>query len=438
MKRFYIVSSWIVVVLAAGAFLFSPPKEIIVLGPVLKTKVEPVASSAILPLEPEARLPAPAPAVPRSFSKDLPNQSPLPNPPTIVKALYSTAWAAGSASKLKYLIGVIKKANLNGIVIDIKDYSGYVAYHTGIPEVEASGAENEIRIFYPNALLKQLHDNNIYVIGRLTVFQDPILAKAHPEWAVHNSLTGKGWTDRNGLGWMDPGSRNVWDYNIEIAKDALTRGFDEINFDYIRFPSDGNLNSMTFGFWDENTPMRETLRKFFKYLRDKLGDAKISADLFGLATVESQDLGIGQVIEDAYSYFDYVSPMVYPSHYHAGFLGYKNPAKYPYEVVKYSMESALQRLRNYELGIRNNGATITTTTATTTLPDSSFIIHNARLRPWLQAFDLGAVYDKAMIQKQIKAVEEVLRPAAAPEQNLAAGAFAGWLLWDPANIYQNL
>jgi hypothetical protein len=435
MKYFYIVSILIIVVLAAGAFLFLPPKEIVI-GPVLKAKDELAASSSvILPLSPEAQKASSSSAVYSPRVQDIPNQPQLQNPPTIVKAIYSTSWSAGSASRLKYLIGVIEKANLNGIVIDIKDYSGYVAYHTGIPEVLASGAENEIRILYPNALVKQLRDNNIYIIGRVTVFQDPILAKAHPEWALKNAVSGKAWTDNKGLMWLDPAAKPVWDYVVELAKDALNRGFDEINFDYIRFPSDGNLEVIRYPFWDEKIPKHAAIKNFFEYLRKELPDAKISADLFGLAAVESHDLGIGQVIEDAYLYFDYVSPMVYPSHYHSGFLEYKNPAQYPYEVVKYSMEAALQRLMTYNQKLMTD-ATVTSSESS----ESSVISHklSVKLRPWLQAFDLGAVYDHAMIQKQINAVEEVLRSSSSTEQGAGPETFAGWLLWDPANIYKNL
>ena len=139
--------------------------------------------------------------------------------------------------------------------------------------------------------------------------------------------------DKSGLSWIDPAAKESWDYNIDIAKDALNKGFDELNFDYVRFPSDGNLKDMSFPFWDEETPKHLIIRQFFKYLRQELSDAKISIDLFGLSTVSSDDLGVGQVIEDAFEYSDYVCPMVYSSHYAYGFIGFENPAEYPYEVV---------------------------------------------------------------------------------------------------------
>ena len=177
---------------------------------------------------------------------------------------------------------------------------------------------------------------------------------------------------------------------------------------------------MDFSFWDEKIPKSSVIGDFFKTLRQELTGIKISADLFGLATINQDDLGIGQVIENAYQYFDYVSPMVYPSHYASGFLGYKNPALYPYEVVKYSMEAAFQRLKNYELEIKNS--------TSTKFLNSKFYILNSKLRPWLQDFDMGADYNAEMIRKQIKATNDAA--SSTPE------LLNGFMLWNPSNIYQ--
>ena len=384
--------------------------------------------------------------------KDIEKQPQLQNPPSIAKALYVTGWSAGSRDKMTSLTNIIESRGLNAVVIDIKDYSGYVSYAMDVPEVKASGAEGEIKILKPNELIKRLHDKNIYVIGRVTVFQDPILAKAHPEWALQNKTTGKLWLDNHKLAWLDPAGKPTWDYIVSIAKDALGRGFDEINFDYIRFASDGKLGEISFPFWQKTRTnadltrtgaetKREVIKNFFAYLRQQMPDAKLSADIFGLATVDTwDDLGIGQVLEDAYQYFDYVCPMVYPSHYAAGTLDYKNPADHPYEIIKYSMDKALERLKNYEFGIMNNGTTtiVTTTTTTTTTHNSSFSIRNSKLRPWLQVFDLGAVYTPAMVQKQIQATEDAFASSTASSTALGAGQYyGGWLLWDPANNYKS-
>ena len=134
-------------------------------------------------------------------------------------------------------------------------------------------------------MIKKLHDEGIYVIARQTVFQDPILALARPDLALMSSSTGKQWKDHKGVMWIDAAAKDAWDYNIAIAKDALGRGFDEINFDYIRFSSDGNMNDINYPFWNEKTPKRQIMRSFFKYLRESLPDTRLSADMFGYVTI---------------------------------------------------------------------------------------------------------------------------------------------------------
>lgn len=356
---------------------------------------------------------------------DIENQKPLIDPPEIIKAIYFTGWSAGNPAKIKYLISLKKTSEINAVVIDIKDYSGYVGYDIQVSKVDKYDAK-EIRISQINRLIKQLHDEGIYVIARITIFQDPRLSLARPDLNVKSVKTGGPWLDNKKLSWIDPAAKDSWDYNIAIAKEAVSRGFDELNFDYIRFPSDGDLEDMDFPFWqktrtnaDVNTETKaEVMRDFFKYLREQLPGVKISADLFGLATVNQDDLGIGQVIEDAYEYFDYVCPMVYPSHYASGFLGYKNPALYPYEVIKYSLDAALRRLITYDLQL---------TTATSSTSTQSLVVSRqslVKLRPWLQDFDLGADYNAEMVKKETQAVSDSL-----------GDNFSGWMLWNPSNVY---
>ncbi|HTY39836.1 MAG TPA: putative glycoside hydrolase [Candidatus Paceibacterota bacterium] len=379
---------------------------------------------------------APLPVRPGIAAPDLPYQPPLPNPPTVVRGLYLTAWSAGSPKRVDETIDLIKRNNLNGVVIDIKDYSGYVSYRTGLPAVAATGAENELRIAEPNTLLKKLHDNGLYVIGRITVFQDSVLARAHPEWSVQNKNTGKLWADRKGLFWLDPAAEPVWAYYAALANDALARGFDEVNFDYIRFPSDGDLSATQYPYWDEKTPQHMVIEKFFAYLHAHVSPGRISADLFGLTTSAADDLGIGQFITDAYPNFDYVCPMVYPSHFASGYLGYQNPALYPSEVIEHSMSEALRKLRTLAIDLSpkvptENGSSTTSTPELVkpSEPDPAVLAGLGKLRPWLQAFDLGATYDAAKIDAQVQAAEKVLTPS---------GHYAGWLLWDPSNHYYNL
>ncbi|MEK9170361.1 MAG: putative glycoside hydrolase [Patescibacteria group bacterium] len=343
---------------------------------------------------------------------DLPPQKQLENPPEIIKAVYATGWTAGSEKGITRLIDLIKKTELNAIVIDIKDYSGNLSYYIGLDLAKKYKAEDEIKIAKPNAMIKKLHDEGIYVIARQTVFQDPILALARPDLALMSSSTGKQWKDHKGVMWIDAAAKDAWDYNIAIAKDALGRGFDEINFDYIRFSSDGNMNDINYPFWNEKTPKRQIMRSFFKYLRESLPDTRLSADMFGYVTILQDDLGIGQHLDDAFPYFNAIAPMVYPSHYNKGFLNHQNPADFPYEVVFASISEVNSRLKQYIAKAANSTSTV------------DYIVKNPQIRPWLQDFDMGATYDAAKVRAQIDATYAS-----------ATGTPIGWMLWDPTNVY---
>lgn len=348
---------------------------------------------------------------------DIELQKPLSNPPAVIKAIYATSWSAASENKLAYLVNLIKKTELNAVVIDMKDYSGYVVYNT---ELELPKKYNAVETRIPrlNALIKKLHDENIYVIARIAVFQDQRLPLARPELALTSSSTGAVWKDYKGLMWLDTASQAVWDYNVAIARELLDRGVDEANFDYIRFASDGDLNDIKYPFWDEKKLKVNVLRDFFKYLRDQLWDKTISADLFGLVTVNTDGLGIGQHLEYALPYFDFIAPMVYPSHYFKGFIGYEKPAEFPYEVVKYSLERAARRIETMTMTMTNDAES-----------SSSGVSHNplAKLRPWFQDFNLGANYDAEKVLAQIRAWNEIT--ANNPELD------GGWMLWNPSNVY---
>jgi hypothetical protein len=310
--------------------------------------------------------------------------------------VYFTSWSAGLSRRIDYLVDLRRKTGLNTVVIDIKDYSGRLAYRVAVPEATRYGAIR-VTVRDIDALIARLHREGIYAIARFTVFQDPVLAAARPHLAVRRRSTPGLWLDRKGLAWIDPASREAWDYNLAIADDAASHGFDELNFDYVRFPSDGDLADMDFPSWDGRTPKHVVIREFFGRLRRKLAGGRISADLFGLATMSEEELEVGQLIEDSYDGFDYVCPMVYPSHFAPKFLGFANPAEHPYEVVNRSMQHAAARLK----------------------PTSK-----AKLRPWLQDFNLGARYDAAMVQAQVRAVRDAL-----------GERYAGYLLWSSSNLY---
>lgn len=316
--------------------------------------------------------------------------------PEIVRGIYMTSWVAGTPKWRTELIDFVKSTELNSVIVDVKDYTGRISFEVENPVLKKIGAA-EKRIPDIKELIEKLHGENIYAIARISVFQDPYLASQRPDLAVKKKDGGV-WKDHKGIKWVDPANKEVWQYAVQVAREAEKVGFDELNFDYVRFPSDGNMKDIDFDHWDDKTPMAEIIRQFFAYLSKNLKDSGVplSVDLFGMTTVNTDDLNIGQILENAIPYFDYISPMVYPSHYPSGFLGYKNPAAHPYEIIKDGMSKASERL----------------------IVASSTPL---KLRPWLQDFDLGANYDKAMILKEKQAVYDA--------------GLNSWLMWDPANKY---
>jgi hypothetical protein len=390
----------------------------------------------------------------------IPPPQKLVNPPEIIKGIYVTGYSAGSKKYLDYLTALLKNTEINAVVVNIKDSDGYVSYASGAEEAKKYNLYN-YAIKDIDALVRFFHDKNIYVIGRIVVFEDPAFAKARPDLAIYDKAAaaaspspsatpGEGltpspspipkpvlWKDNRGLAWLDPASKDVWDYNVSLAQDAFSHGFDEINFDYVRFPSDGNIKNMGFHFWDGKNSKADALKSFFKYLRQQLAGEKISVDLFGQTTTDAGDMGIGQTIENAFENFDYISPMVYPSHYINGFLGYDNPADYPYEIVNYSMATALSRENNFLKSKESPADTIneplaspypylqTPTLSPSPLPSPTPPIILAKFRPWLQDFNMGAFYTADMVKSEIKATQDAL-----------GEEYSGFMLWNPSNIYK--
>ncbi|MBI4118853.1 MAG: hypothetical protein HY452_01160 [Parcubacteria group bacterium] len=326
----------------------------------------------------------------------------LANPPHPIKGIYISAWTANNPQKIKDLIQLVKETELNGVVVDVKDATGFFTYKVDLSLAEKTGANSHIKIRDIDKFIDQFHKENIYVIGRVQIFQDPVLAQARPDIAIKDSKTGQLWKDNKSLEWIDPASRIAWQYAADIAKDMAGHGFDEVNFDYVRFPADGVIERLDFPFWDAIRPKYELISTFFAYLNQDLKNTPIatSADIFGLAAWRAMDftfdLNIGQRLIDALPYFDYVSPMVYPSHYPNNFNGIKKPAAKPYEIVYGSLRT-WQDLK-----------------ATTS--------YKAVLRPWLQDFDLGGVkYDSTKVRAQIKAAYDT--------------GIDSWLLWNSSNRY---
>lgn len=312
-----------------------------------------------------------------------------------VKAVYLTAYSAGNPKKIDEIINLIDTTELNAVVLDIKDYTGYVLYDSDVPLVKKLHTKKVLIRHLPE-IIRKLHDHKIYVIARQTIMQDPVLGEVMPGWAILNH-EGVVWRDKKGLSWVDPTRREVWGYNVAIAKEAIALGFDEINFDYVRFPSDGDLSAVVYN--NGASARYEVMGEFYKYLSDrlKMEPALISLDMFGFVMEKkgTDDMHIGQRLADAVGNTDYVCPMMYPSHYPVGHLGFANPAEHPGAVIEHGMQEGM----HYFDGAR------------------------AEARPWIQAFNLGAVYDAGKIREQIDAVEKY--------------SSAGWLMWNASNRYSD-
>lgn len=315
--------------------------------------------------------------------------------PEEVKAIYLTS-ATPSVSRFDDLIGLVERTELNAMVIDIKDSYGKVAYDSEVPLAKTVGISKG-KIKDLPALIARLHEKNIYAIARIAVFQDPALSRARPDLSLQDAGGGV-WGDRKGVTWVDPAAKEVWAYNAALAKEAYKLGFDEINFDYIRFATDGAVSRIRYPFYDVNMPKWQVMRNFFKYISGEMSAEGIptSVDLFGIVLWREDDVNIGQRLVDALEYFDYVSPMLYPSHFPTGFEGWENPSVHPYEIYKRSIDRGMA------------------TTASTTGA-------RAKLRPWIQDFDLGADYNAGMVREEIRGSEE------------AGGT--GWMIWNARNVY---
>lgn len=309
--------------------------------------------------------------------------------PDEVKAIYATAYTALSPIRLMGLIDLIKTTELNAIVINVKD------------------GERTFLGSRMAAAVRQLRAAGIYPIARLVVFQDNELARRNPAVALRRA-DGSLW-ESNNYYWVDPASRVVWDENVRIAEAALTMGFAEINLDYIRFPGDGELEQIVYPESNfASTSKTEIIRDFLDYftetVKEAYPEAVISADVFGYAFLTDTDLGIGQRMVDLAEAVDVIAPMVYPSHFSSNTFGYPNPAAEPYEVVRRSLEAGIKQLSDEGLvlsGAEGTGVVI---------------------RPWLQDFNLGAIYDAAAVREEIQAVGD-------------AGLTAGWMIWSPQNTY---
>jgi hypothetical protein len=318
--------------------------------------------------------------------------------PEHIRGIYLNAWAAGSNRRRAALIELARRTEINTFVIDLKDATGYVSHRTGVPLADSIGATGEVRIPNIRRALRELHAAGIYPIARIVIVKDPLLIAARPQLAVQDTAGGV-WVDSKKLVWLNPFNREVWDYHVDLAREAAELGFPEIQWDYVRFPDAprSDLDRAVFT-GAEGRMKTDAIRGFLGYSRSELEDfgVEVTADVFGVTTSVSRDVGIGQVWETFIDQVDVALPMVYPSHYWEGSFGYQAPNAYPYEIVKRALEDALERSNAVE------GA--------------------GKTRPWLQDFTLGEPrYEAPEVRAQIQATYDA--------------GIQEWILWNPGSRY---
>ena len=316
--------------------------------------------------------------------------------PVTVRAVYMTSWIAGTKNAKEKMLTSVAQTKINAYIIDVKDNTGVVSWNGRIKEKDLED------------LIDRLHKDNYYVIARVTAFQDPIFAKENPSEAIHKA-DGSVWKSKKGEAWVDPGSKKMWDYLVSLGQQSYAKGFDEINYDYIRYSTDGLNEKLVFPQSKERgtTKREEVITEFYTYLTDALhkDGIKVSGDVFGIITTSSADIPVlGQNFATALKHFDYVAPMVYPSHYAPGTFGYKNPAAYPGPVITEALIGALKIA---------DAVASSTGQATST--------ERNKIRPWYQDFNMGAVYTETLVRAQIDAGKKL--------------GIDSYMMWDPKNRY---
>lgn len=363
----------------------------------------------------------------------------VPLPPQ-VKAIYMTSCVAGTPNFRQKLLTVMQETEINAVVVDIKDFSGTISFAPTDSALLPAWENARCGARDMRELLQMLHDNKVYVIGRITVFQDPFYAERHPELAVKRADGVTVWRDGKGLAFIDVAAHDYWDYIIKLSTDSYNLGFDELNFDYVRYPSDGNMVDISFTHSiasEYKGDKQANLEAFFRYLNEKLDNETLfaaykhlntgrasstpytSADLFGMTTTNFDDLSIGQVQDRAAPYFDFIAPMVYPSHYPKSFLGLGNPNDYPYKVVNYAMAAGVKRMKASTTPMQ--GFLHTRIGTSTPAVYQKPVFDGNRLRTWIQDFDYGGDYDAADVRAEIQASYD-------------AGVMS-FMIWAPSNIY---
>jgi hypothetical protein len=318
------------------------------------------------------------------------------DPAAPIRGLYINRFAAQSSKKMRRLIGVADSTEINAFVIDIKDEFG-LNFHSSDPLLQKNEGSTT-KVADLKVLVDTLNAHGILPIARIVVFKDSVAARVNPEHTIRKA-DGSPWRDKKGLAWVNPYATAIWEYNFRVAEEAIKMGFGEIQFDYIRFPEP--YKSLPPQVFPESNGRGKTqaLAEFLIEANkriDKYG-VRTTADIFGLVTTVNGALEVGQAWEPMTKAVDVLLPMVYPSHYPHGSFGIRFPDAEPYNIIHIALSRA--RERNAAVGITGQ-----------------------HVRPWLQAFTLGAPrYGPAEIEQEKRAVYD--------------SGFDSWVMWNPGSQY---
>lgn len=313
--------------------------------------------------------------------------------PRIIRSIRVSGSAAGDIDKWNELMQLAGDTEVNAVVIDSKAEGGRVFYDTKVETAHEIGA---VEVFYrPDVLLADAKERGLYTITRIVAFQDRFFGRAFPELAVIDSSDGTPWETNNGQIWIDPTDSESWEYPLELAVEACELGYDEIQFDYVRFPTDGPVDRATYDGPSDSSGRSVAITGFLAEARSRLNPmgCAVAGDIFAVVLTSTGDQGLGQQIEDLAAVVDVISPMIYPSHYSTGWFGFDCPNDHPGEVVANALDDGIPRI-----------------------PGPAII------RPWIQDFTFGCgrSYGEAEVRSEIDAVEE---------------RELGWILWNVSSNF---
>lgn len=326
--------------------------------------------------------------------------------PREVRGVYLTFFGVGDQRLRANALRLLERSEVNAVVVDVKGDRGLIAYPTAVSLAKQIGAVRSQSMPDPAAFLEAVHSRGGLAIARIVVFKDDPLARARPELAVRDARTGQLWEDGEGLAWTDPFSAEVWEYNIALAVEVARLGFDEVQFDYIRFPTDASVETSVdravFSQPNEEPRRVAAIVELLRRTRAALQPypARLSVDVFGYTAWRDDDMGIGQQIEALAPHVDVLAPMVYPSTFAHGLplaMPFRPAPRHPYDIVHLSVKRAVERMSGT----------------------------GVEVRPWLQYFDdytaAGVVYGPPQLEAQKQAARD--------------GGGRGWMFWDPTNLY---